>query len=302
MNRTVNDSTWWLTITGLTAGEEYAFQYFIDGNINVADPYTEKILDPWNDQDISTATYPNLKDYPEGKTSNIVGIIQTAQTPYVWPETDFTAPASADLVIYEVHVQNFTEAANIKTLRDTLDYLEQLGINAIELMPVNEFEGNLSWGYNPSFYFALDKTYGTKNDFKDFVAECHSRGIAVIIDMVLNHSYSHSPLVRMYWDGSSVTSESPWYNISCPHSNWCWGYDFNHESSATKYFVDRVTEYWLTEYKVDGFRFDFTKGFTNTVDANAWSPRCFAYCNFKTNGRCNMGSKSRCKSNFRTSG
>jgi hypothetical protein len=150
--------------------------------------------------------------------------------------------------------------------------LEQLGINAIELMPVNEFEGNLSWGYNPSFYFAFDKTYGTKNDLKQFIDECHSRGIAVFTDLVLNHSNSQSPLVQMYWDGSSVISESPWYNVSCPHSNWCWGYDFNHESKATQYFVDRVTEHWLTEYNIDGFRFDFTKGFTNTPDANAWGP------------------------------
>jgi hypothetical protein len=272
MNHTPNDSTWWITLNGLSAGEEYAYQYLIDGNLNVADAYTEKVLDPWNDQNISSSTYPDIKAYPVGKTTNIVSVFQTAQPAYNWPETDYTTPASADLVIYELHIKNFTDAGNIKTVTDTLDYLQQLGVNAIELMPVNEFEGNISWGYNPSFYFAFDKAYGTKNDLKDFVAECHSRGIAVLIDIVLNHSNSQSPMVQMYWDGSSIIAGSPWFNISCPHSNYCWGYDFNHESKATQYFVDRVTSYWMTEYRVDGFRFDFTKGFTNKVDANAWGP------------------------------
>lgn len=272
LKKSTDGKRWWITLNGLTKGEEYAFQYLIDGNLRVADPYTEKVLDPWNDRYIPSSTYPDLKAYPKDKTEGIVSIIQTGVTPYEWQTTDFQAPAVENLVIYEMHVQNFTEAGNIKTVTDTLDYLERLGINAIELMPVNEFEGNQSWGYNPSYYFAFDKIYGTKADFKEFVDACHARGIAVIIDLVLNHSFSQSPLVQMYWDGSNVTSLNPWYNTSCPHSMWCWGYDFDHESPATEYFVDRVNNYWLTEYNVDGYRFDFTKGFTNTVDAWANGP------------------------------
>ncbi|MBN2484709.1 MAG: T9SS type A sorting domain-containing protein [Bacteroidales bacterium] len=272
MSRSSDGTTWWITLSGLIPGEEYAFQYFIDGSIRVADLYSEKILDPWNDKYISTTTYPMLKAYPTGKTTNIAGVLQTPPPQYDWQTGSFAVPGTSSLVIYELHIQNFTSAANIKTITDTLDYLQNLGVNAIELMPVNEFEGNISWGYNPSFYFAFDKAYGTKNDLKAFVDACHSRGIAVIIDMVLNHSYSQCPLVQMYWDGSNVTADNPWYNSNCPHRNWCWGYDFNHESPATRYFVDRVNEYWLTEYKVDGFRFDFTKGFTNKADADAWGP------------------------------
>ena len=272
MNKTTDGRKWWINIEGLNPGQEYVYQYLIDGNIRVADPYSTKILDPVNDKWIPENTYPNLIEYPDDKTSNIAGVLQTGQEEYVWESTEYTPPDITDLVIYELHVQNFTEEGNIKALKDTLGYLEQLGINAIELMPVNEFEGNLSWGYNPSFYFAFDKIYGTSNDFKEFVDECHLRGIAVIIDMVLNHSYSQSPLVQMYWNGSNVTANNPWYNVSCPHSNWCWGYDFNHTSSATKYFVDRVVKYWLTEYNIDGYRFDFTKGFTNKYDPDAWGP------------------------------
>jgi glycosidase len=153
---------------------------------------------------------------------------------------------------------------------DTLDYLERLGVNAIELMPINEFEGNDSWGYNPSFYFATDKAYGTTEDYKRFVDACHQRGIAVIIDMVLNHSYGQSPLVQLYFDASAgdygqPTAQNPWYNQVCPHQPYCWGYDFNHESSYTKAFIDRVNRFWIEEFKVDGFRFDFTKGFSNVV-------------------------------------
>ncbi|MGE5810962.1 MAG: alpha-amylase family glycosyl hydrolase, partial [Ignavibacteria bacterium] len=145
-------------------------------------------------------------------------------------------------------------------------YLKNLGINAIELMPVMEFEGNESWGYNPSFHLAADKYYGPKNDLKRFIDSCHSNRIAVILDMVLNHAYGQSPLVRLYWDSGNnrPAANNPWFNVVSPNPVFSFGYDFNHEKQATKDFVDRVNRFWLQEYKFDGFRFDFTKGFTNT--------------------------------------
>lgn len=179
---------------------------------------------------------------------------------------NFQVPEKEKLVIYEVLIRDFTDNGDIKTITDTLDYFVRLGVNAIELMPINEFEGNDSWGYNPSFYFAPDKAYGTMNDYKEFIDACHERGIAVIIDMVLNHSYGESPLVQMYLDGSKPAANNPWYNVSHNMQNpdAQWGYDFNHESPYTQELVDLILEYWITEFKVDGFRFDFTKGFTNT--------------------------------------
>ncbi len=272
MNRTPDSARYWLTISNLTKGEEYAFQYLVDGNLRIADPYTDKILDPVNDEYIPESTYPDLKPYPEGQTEGIVSVFQTGQEAYNWLINDFIPPAVTDLVIYELLIRDFVEARNFKTVMDSLDYLEDLGVNAIELMPVSEFEGNDSWGYNPSFYFAVDKYYGTKNDFKEFIDECHSRGIAVIMDIVLNHSYSQSPLVQLYFDEETgkPSAENPWYNQDCPHQPWCWGYDFNHESEATRTFVNRVNRYWLEEYHIDGYRFDFTKGFTNTV-GDGWN-------------------------------
>jgi glycosidase len=136
-------------------------------------------------------------------------------------------------------------------------------------MPVNEFEGNLSWGYNPSFYFAPDKYYGPKNDLKAFVDSCHNRGIAVIMDIVLNHCFGQSPFVQLYLDHYGTDQifmkiPNPWFNSSSPNPVYKWGADFNHENISTQKLVDSVTSYWLTTYKIDGFRFDFTKGFTNT--------------------------------------
>ena len=263
MNVTPNDSTYWLSIGGLTSRKEYIFQYYIDGILRIADPYTEKTSDP-NDKYISDDTYPGLIDYPSSKTTSIASVLQTNQNEYQWGNTDFIAPAKENLIIYELLVRDFVAKHDYKTLIDTLYYLDNLGVNAIELMPFNEFEGNESWGYNTSFYFAPDKYYGPKEDLKEFIDSCHGRGIAVIMDMVLNHSYSQSPLVQMYFDGEKPTSENPWYNIQSPNSTYSWGYDFNHESDYTQEFVDSVNNFWLKVYKLDGFRFDFTKGFTNT--------------------------------------
>ncbi|HCY00464.1 MAG TPA: alpha-amylase [Bacteroidales bacterium] len=273
MNRTADGTHYWVTLTDLDPNKEYIYQYWIDGELKIADPYANKISDPWNDNYISSTNYPNLIEYPDGKTSGIASVFQINTTGYTWEAEEYTPPAKSDLIIYELHIRDFVEDDDIKTVLGKLDYLETLGVNAIELMPINEFEGNDSWGYNPSFYFAPDKAYGTINNYKQFIDECHKRGIAVIIDMVLNHSFGQSPFVQMYFDANAgewgqPTADNPWYNQTCPHPPYCWGYDFNHLSPYTKDLIDRVAAYWLTEFKVDGFRFDFTKGFTNQTSGN----------------------------------
>ena len=257
----------WITLNNLTAGEEYAYQYVVDGNITIADPYTEKVLDPWNDKYISSSIYPNLKSYPEGG-SGIVSVFQTNQTAYNWQASGYTRPNKEDLIIYELHLRDFTAEGSFKSAQTKIPYLKELGINAIELMPTNEFEGNDSWGYNPSFYFATDKAYGSKQDFQAFVDECHANAIAVIIDLVLNHSFGQSPLLHLYQDATGTPlRESPWYNqkSNIENPDLQWGADFNHESFYTRAFVDRVNAHWLNEFKVDGIRYDFTKGFSNTT-------------------------------------
>jgi 1,4-alpha-glucan branching enzyme len=282
MNVTADGKFFWKTITGLTPDVEYAFQYYIDGELKIADPYSDKILDPWNDKWIPSTTYPDLMPYPNNYTTGVVSVLETGQDEYNWIIDDFTPVAvgatQSNLVVYELLIRDFVEDSDIKDVIEKLDYLQTLGVTAIELMPFNEFEGNDSWGYNPDYYFATDKGYGTKDDYKEFIDECHQRGIAVIMDMVLNHSFGLSPLVQMYWDAEygdwgAPSTQNPWYNQIATHP-YSPGYDFNHESAYTRQFCKDVMTYWLEEYKVDGFRFDLSKGFTQTNtggDVGAWS-------------------------------
>ncbi|WP_412467285.1 alpha-amylase family glycosyl hydrolase [Pedobacter sp. KLB.chiD] len=261
MKNTSDGNYWWIQVDNLNPSTEYAYQFYVDGNLKVADPYCEKVLDPDNDQYISAATYPNLKAYPTGKTTGIVSVMQANQPVYTWKNASFSRPEKNNLVIYELLIRDFTAEHNYASTLAKLDYLSGLGINAIELMPVNEFEGNLSWGYNPSFYFAPDKYYGTKTALQNFIDECHGRGIAVIMDMVLNHSFGQSPMVQLYFDGSKPLANSPWFNVDAKHP-FNVGYDFNHESAATRKFSKDVIKFWMQQYKIDGFRFDLSKGFT----------------------------------------
>ncbi|MDR2841047.1 MAG: alpha-amylase [Paludibacter sp.] len=254
----------WLAIGNLDNSKEYICQYLVDNQIRIADPYANKISDPWNDSSISTEIYPNLIPYPQGKTSEIAMVVSTAKENYSWKVQNFTITNADNLAIYEILIRDFTEKRSIKGVEEKLPYLKSLGINAIELMPFNEFEGNDSWGYNPSFYFATDKAYGQSVDYKQFIDACHENGIAVIMDMVLNHSYGQCPLVRLYMNGERVAANNPYFNVQSPNTSYSWGYDFNHESTYTQNFVDSICAFWLKEYKIDGFRFDFTKGFTNT--------------------------------------
>jgi len=278
MKRTLDGNRYWLMISGLTPGQEYRFQYHIDQfGMRVADVYADKILDYWNDPYIPEESYPDLIEYPVGLTLDAVSVLQTNQLAYEWSDQSYERPEKTDLIVYELLLRDFLETPNYQTLLDTLDYLDNLGINAIQFMPINEFEGNLSWGYNPSFFFAPDKYYGPKNALKDFVDECHSRGIAVVMDIALNHSFGQNPQVRMYFDASippygEPTAENPFFNQQARH-DFNVGYDYNHESPYTRAFMKRVLEYWVQEFHIDGYRLDLSKGFTqNSTVGNiaAW--------------------------------
>ena len=265
MSLSTDSSYWWKTISGLSPGGKYTYQYLVDGVNKIADPLSPLILDPNNDANIGSFNYPNPVPYPSNYTSGFVTVIEPGKTAYNWTNNNFTPPENKDLIIYELLVRDFVSTHSYQTLIDTLDYLAELGVNAIELMPPGEFENNESWGYNPSFHMALDKYYGTPDHFKAFIDSCHGRGIAVINDIVFNQAFGQSPMVNLYWDGlnNRPAANNPWFNEVCPHPPYCWGYDFDHSSEATQNFIDRVNHYWLDEYHLDGFRFDYTKGFSN---------------------------------------
>jgi glycosidase len=278
MNRTPDGNTYWLDISNLSPGTEYRFQYYINmEGMRVADAYADKILDGWNDGWIPETTYPNLIDYPAGLTSEPVSVFRTDPPVFNWTDQSFVRPAKTKLVVYELLVRDFLEDRTYASLTDSLDYLETLGVTAIQLMPINEFEGNDSWGYNPSFYFAPDKAYGSTEALKTFVNEAHNRGIAVIMDIALNHSFGQNPMVRMYFDASAgqygqPTANNPWFNPT-PKHDFNVGYDFNHESQQTKNFTKRVLAHWMQNYHIDGYRFDLSKGFTQNYtlgNIGAW--------------------------------
>ncbi len=264
MTPTPDGTTFWIELTGLNHQTRYRFQYHVGTEgIRIADPYSTLILDPWNDQYLSQATFPNRPFYPVGQ-SFPVGVFQTRPSVYQWDTTyNYQKPDTRDLIIYELLLRDFDSQHTWNALINRLDYFDSLNINAIQLMPVMEFEGNDSWGYNPMFMLAPDKYYGPANDLKRFIDLCHKRGIAVILDITLNHQFGQSPLARMYWDNANnqPASNNPWFN-TFPRHDFNVGYDMNHESPHTKYFAKRVFKHWLEEYKVDGFRVDMSKGFT----------------------------------------
>ena len=172
------------------------YYYLVDNSIKVGDPYARLVLDPYNDKYISAEVYPDLPEYPIDKLSGTpLAVFADNVNDYEWQTKSFTAPDKTDLIIYELLVRDFTgtegKALGDGTIRRAIEkipYLKSLGVNAIELLPINEFNGNISWGYNPNFYFAIDKAYGTPQDYKEFIDKCHSEGIAVILDMVFNQS------------------------------------------------------------------------------------------------------------------
>ncbi|MES2430092.1 MAG: alpha-amylase family glycosyl hydrolase [Bacteroidota bacterium] len=275
MNRTSNGIYYWKTITGLTPGVEYAYQYIVDNSIYIADPFSQKVLDPWNDKYIPSNIYPNLKAYPTNSSvtagkNGYVSVLQSCETGYNWQKTDFVRPPKTNLIIYETLIRDWADSANNRSyqnLIDSFEYFKKLGINAIELMPIGEFSGNESWGYNPTFYCAVDKAYGTKNKLKEFIDKCHQNGMAVILDVVYNQMDAGAiPQGKLYWDAvnNRTAANSPWFNPVATHPYNVFN-DLNHLSTATQYLVKRSINYFLTEMKFDGFRFDLAKGFSQNV-------------------------------------
>lgn len=268
LKKSVDGKTWWLKVA-VPVGQPVLYQYQVEC-LRVADPLSTLVLDPWNDRYIPQVTFANIPAYPTAFAAGAVSWVRPHT--YTWRVNNFQRPSKTDLVIYELHLRDFIARHDYQTLMDTINYLKNLKVNAIELMPVCEFEGNESWGYNPSFHNALDKYYGTPEKFKEFVDLCHQNGIAVIVDVVYNHAFGQSPLVRMYWDGDRPASNSPFANRDAMHP-FNVGYDLNHESEYTRNYVKHSLAYWLREYKIDGYRFDLSKGFTQTnsgSDVGAW--------------------------------
>ena len=185
----------------------------------------------------------------------------TTADDYNWISANYLKPTLDTLVIYELHVDDFSAAGNgagtFQHVLEKLDYLKSLGINAIELMPISEFPGNHSWGYDPQIISAINDSYGTPEQFKYFVDQCHNRGIAVILDIIWNHIRSSSPLWQMQPDydlNPYIKHHEEMNPNEAPES---WGMlDIDHFNMNTIEYINKVHRIWVDEYKIDGFRFD----------------------------------------------
>lgn len=278
----------WTTIPDLADAKDHIYYYIVDGCTYVCDPYANLVLDPWDDKYISSNVFPNLPSYPSNVITGVpLALFNSTANNYSWNITNFKGVDQSDLIIYELLVRDFTGTDNKadgsgtinailatdKDGKNKLDYIKDLGVNAVELLPIMEFNGNNSWGYNTNFYMAPDKAYGTPDDYRRFIDECHARGLAVILDIVFNQSDSQHPWYNMY-----TQTNTPFYNGSAPHAYSVlndWNQDY---PLVQQQWCDALT-YWMTSFNVDGFRFDLVKGLGNNdsygstydVASNSWS-------------------------------
>lgn len=259
---TLSHPYFWYSIPKSVAGSDFTYFYIVDGERAVGDPYARLILDPDNDRYISSAVFPGLPSYPELPSDIRVPLAwHTRSYSRIRPDNTFGGLESKkSMVIYELFLRDFTSvngdlaSGTLAGAMEKLDYISSLGVDAIELMPVMEFGGNNSWGYNPNFYFAPDKAYGTPDDYRQFIAAAHAKGMAVILDVVFNQADSSHPWWNMY-----SPAENPFFNASSPHAynvlnDWNQG-----NPLVEKQWTDALC-HWLVEYGVDGFRFDLVKG------------------------------------------
>ncbi|NJO39660.1 MAG: alpha-amylase [Cyanobacteria bacterium RU_5_0] len=188
---------------------------------------------------------------------------------YVWQHDDKPLPPDHALVIYEMHIADFSggEAdpnprGKYKHAIEKLDYLCELGVNAIELMPIKEYPGDYGWGYNPRYFFATESSYGSTEDLKRLIDECHARGIRVFMDGIYNHSEAECPLTQIDHDY--------WYHHDPKDAEFNWGPEFNYEHydenlevKPAWQFIGDTVRFWIQEYHIDGIRYDASRQIGN---------------------------------------
>ncbi len=245
----VDESGLWWIEKRLDPGT-HAYQFVIDGETVIGDPYARR-----------------LRWVPESAQPHC--LVEVGAAPYEWGDAGFGIKPLNQLVIYELHVGDFSPEGTFAGVIDRLDYLAGLGVDAIELMPVQEFPGDRSWGYNPAYFFAVESAYGAPDDLKRLVDAAHQRGIGVILDVVFNHVTGDSPVSLLY-----PYDQNPYFSTDGNP----WGFpDLNHWSDATKRFIRDVQDYWLTEFHIDGFRYDYVEGIrydaVNGMSFISWAAR-----------------------------
>ncbi len=231
---------WYTSVSGANAGDEYRFQLTTaQGVLSRIDPYAREV-------------------------TNSVGNSLVHDERFDWEEDDFHLAPWNQLVIYELHVGTFNDEGNANepgkfdTVSTRLGHLKKLGVNAIQIMPVSEFAGERSWGYNPAQIFAVEQSYGGPLAFKRFVKRAHQLGMGVILDVVYNH-FGPGDLDLWQFDGWSQNNLGGIYFYNDGRANTPWGDtrpDYG-RGEVRQYIFDNV-RMWLDDYRIDGLRFDAT--------------------------------------------
>ncbi|MEA5598820.1 alpha-amylase family glycosyl hydrolase [Rivularia sp. UHCC 0363] len=248
------DGYWYANLSEARAGDQYRFLLSTpQGEFRRIDPYAREV------------------------TSSVGNAI--VHDPYFdWQGDNFQLAPRHELVIYELHIGTFNDQTDPKEVNHQgqfasaatrLGHLKKLGINAVQIMPVSEFAGVRSWGYNPAHIFSVEIDYGGPVAFKQFIKRAHQQGIAVILDVVYNH-LGPSDLDLWQFDGWSEHNRGGIYFYNDNRANTPWGEtrpDYG-RGEVRQYLLDNVLM-WLEEYHVDGLRFDATQFIRKVDDSGA---------------------------------
>lgn len=251
------NGTWW--IEKVLPPGRYAYQFMIEDQLRIADPFAVDI--EWKDER-GRETYQHAHAH---------AILDTAREPFAWTADTYQRPPLESLVIYEFHIDDLAPGQGFTGVIARLDYVRDLGVNAIEPLPFTEFPSDHSWGYNPAFHLAPESYYGEPEDLQRLVNEAHARGLAVIGDMVFNHMDWNSALYRLYGDDYEA---SPYFRLFKGEN---WGFpDIEQSTPQTKRYVQAALHHWIREYRIDGFRYDATR-WTEWEGYNDWGASWYAY-------------------------
>lgn len=201
--------------------------------------------------------------------------IVTKSSDFTWTDDDWNRPQWYRHLIYQVHPLRFTERNSaggrtlspLRQLTEEIDndgdndYLNQVGATTLQLLPVNEFAGDHSWGYNPSFFYAIESAYGSPDDLKRLVNTAHCNGVAVILDLVYNHGGTGDNIL---WEIAQNHLQSGTYYDGDTR----WGAMVNFDNDIARHFFVQNIAFLAREYHIDGFRFDFTRPIHNQSDSN----------------------------------
>jgi 1,4-alpha-glucan branching enzyme len=261
LTQTPDGKFWWLKAQDSTfvrppvAGDKYKFILTEGGNDHwIQDPAARRVEN-------------------SGLGSNS---LVTVTTDYAWNDDNWTRPQWYQHLIYQLHPLRFTSRnkdssggtlAPLRQIREELnnngknDYLNHVGTTAVQLLPVNEFAGDISWGYNPSFFYAVESSYGTPDDLKSLVDTAHQNGIAVILDLVYNHGGAGDNIL---WNVAQENLHTGTYY----DGDTKWGAMINFDNDVARHFFVQNIAYLAREYHIDGFRFDFTRPIHDENDSN----------------------------------